>query len=419
MNKTRIVITGMGTVNCLGHNVAESWQKVSQGISGIERISHFNPEQYQSQVAGEVRNWDFSPHYPAHYLKDAKKMDPFVHFAMASVNEAALQAKLAQLVSQDPYRVGVCIGSGIGGLPTQQKNGGNLNARGPRGVSPMYIPAMLGNICAGFVSMVHGIKGPNLATQTACATANHAIAVGAMMIERGMIDSCVVGGTEDSVVEISVAGFSNMRALSTAYNSEPSRASRPYDIGRDGFVIAEGAGVFVIESLESAEKRGATILAEVAGFGMSGDAYDLVQPDPEGRGALYSMRMACKDAGISPSEIDYINAHGTSTALGDVAESKAIFELIEGKQDKINVGSTKSMHGHLLGATAGLEAILCVSAMHHNLVPPNINIDNFDPKVALSPTVINTKPISKDIKIALSNSFGFGGHNSTIVLRKI
>jgi len=398
--------------------VQESWNKVRSGISGISRIAHFDPENYQSQVAGEVKELDPSAIYPADFLKDGKKMDPFVLYAAKACVEAIDQSKLAALIQQDPYRVGVCIGSGIGGLPTHQKNGASLAARGPRGVSPMYVPAMLGNICAGFISMIHGIKGGNLATQTACATANHAIAVGAMMIERGMLDACVVGGTEDSVVEISVAGFANMRALSTRYNATPEKASRPYDTGRDGFVISEGAGILIIEEYEHAVKRGAPILAELAGFGMSGDAFDLVQPDPEGRGALYSMQLACKDAGIDPSSIDYINAHGTSTPLGDVAESKAIYQLLSGKQDSVHVGSTKSMHGHLLGATAALEAILSICAIQESLVPPNINIDEFDPKVALDASVINTKPISKTINYALSNSFGFGGHNSTVVLKR-
>jgi 3-oxoacyl-[acyl-carrier-protein] synthase II len=239
------------------------------------------------------------------------------------------------------------------------------------------------------------------------------------MIQHGMIDACIAGGTEGSVTEISVAGFANMRALSTKYNYEPTRASRPYDVGRDGFVIAEGAGILILEDYEYAKKRGAPILAELLGFGMSGDAYDIVQPDPEGRGALYSMQMACADAGIKPTEIDYINAHGTSTLLGDVAESKAIHQLVGGKQDRLHVGSTKSMHGHLLGATAGLEAILTISALQHNLVPPNINIEEFDTNVALDREIINTQPVTKEMRIALSNSFGFGGHNSTIVLGKL
>jgi 3-oxoacyl-[acyl-carrier-protein] synthase II len=419
MEKRRVVITGMGSVNCLGHTVHETWTKIKAGISGIDRISRWDLEGYNSKIAGEVRNFDLGQHFPAHVMKDAKKMDPFVHYAAAATNEAVTQSGISAVIQEHPQRVGVCIGSGIGGLQTQQKNGAGLAARGAKGVSPMYVPAMLGDICAGFMSMVHGAKGPNLATQTACATANHAIAIAALMIQHGMIDACIAGGTEGSVTEIAVAGFSNMRALSTQYNDQPTRASRPYDVGRDGFVIAEGAGILIVEDYEHAKKRGATILAELIGFGMSGDAYDIVQPDPSGAGALYSMQMACSDAGINPSQIDYINAHGTSTPLGDIAESKAIFTLIDGKQDRIHVGSTKSMHGHLLGATAGVEACLCLAAMADNIVPPNINIDQFDSHVALSQDVINTKPVAKPLNIVLSNSFGFGGHNSTLIFRKI
>lgn len=419
MQRKRVVITGMGTVNALGHSVTESWNKVRQGISGIDRITHFPLEGFNSQIAGEVKDFDLTQHFPAELLKDAKKMDPFVHFAAAATNEAMAQAGLKPLIEKAPYRTGIVIGSGIGGLPTMQKNGAGLATRGPKGVSPMYVPAMIGNIASGFISIIHGIKGPNLSTQTACATANHAIAMGSLMIQHGMADVMVVGGTEGSVVEIAVAGFNNMRALSTHFNETPTRASRPYDKDRDGFVISEGAGVLIIEDYDHAVARGATILAELAGLGMSGDAFDLVQPDPTGSGAFASMQMACDDAGIKPTEIDYINAHGTSTPLGDVAESQAIFKLLGGYQDRVHVGSTKSMHGHLLGATAGLEAILCICAIRDGLVPPNINIDNFDPAVALKPEVINTKPVKKEINIVLSNSFGFGGHNSTILLKKV
>jgi len=283
----------------------------------------------------------------------------------------------------------------------------------------MYIPASIGNMAAGFVSMEHGIMGPNLATQTACATANHAMAMGYLMIQAGMADAIVAGGTEASVTEMAVAGFANLRALSSKYNDTPHRASRPYDKGRDGFVIAEGAGVLVLEEYEHARKRGAVILGELLSVGMSGDAYDLVVPHPEGIGALASMEMALEYAGITADQIDYINAHGTSTPLGDVAESKAIYKLLKGNEERVHVGSTKSLHGHLLGATAGLEAILTLMAMNDNLVPANSNIDEFDTDVALKPETINQKPIEKDIQIALSNSFGFGGHNSTIVLRKV
>jgi len=408
----------MGTINPLGHTVADTWAAIKAGQSGIARITHFDPTSFGSQIAGEVKNYDLAAHFSAEHMKDAKKMDPFVHYAAAATNEAVRQANIASIIATDPYKVGICIGSGIGGLQSQQKNGAGLAARGPKGVSPMYVPAMLGDICVGFMSMIHGMKGPNLATQTACATANHALAVSYLMIKHGMIDVCVAGGTEAGVCEISVAGFSNMRALSTR-NDDPTRASRPYDTARDGFVIAEGAGVLVLEEYEHAVRRGAPILAELVGIGMSGDAYDIVQPDPQGRGALHSMKMACADAGLKPTAINYINAHGTSTPLGDIAESMAISQLVEGKVDNLNVGSTKSMHGHLLGATAGIEAIITICAMNENHVPANINIDNFDERIPLPAEIINTKSVNKDIKYALSNSFGFGGHNSTVIFGKV
>jgi 3-oxoacyl-[acyl-carrier-protein] synthase II len=417
MEKKRVVITGMGTLNPLGHTVEDSWEKAKNGISGIDRISHFDPKDYAAQIAGEVRGFDFAEHYSEGFRKQAKRLDEFTHFAMAASRQAVDQSGID--IAANPWDVGVVIGSGIGGLPSQQSNAISLGNRGPRGVGPMYIPATIGNIASGVVSMELGAQGPNMATQTACATANHAFAVGYMMIQMGYCSTVVAGGAEDSVVEIAVAGFSRMQALSTKYNDTPTKASRPYDKGRDGFVMGEGAGILVLEEYEHAKARGANILAELAAVGMSGDAHDLVVPHPEGVGALYSMEMAVKYAGINPEDIDYINTHGTSTPLGDIAESKAVYRLLKGNEDRVHVGSTKSMHGHLLGATAALEAILTIKAMNEGVVPPNINIEEFDDGVALKPETINTEAIEKDITVAMSNSFGFGGHNSTIILKKI
>ncbi len=417
MDKKRIVITGMGTLNPLGNNVEDSWEKVKNGVSGIDRISHFDPSDYAAQIAGEVRGFDYAEHYSEEFRKQAKRLDEFTHFAMAASRQAVDQSGID--IAANPWDVGVVIGSGIGGLPSQQSNAISLGNRGPRGVGPMYIPATIGNIASGVVSMELGAQGPNMATQTACATANHAFAVAYMMIQLGYCSTVVAGGAEDSVVEIAVAGFSRMQALSTKYNDTPTKASRPYDKGRDGFVMGEGAGILVIEEYEHAKARGANILAELAAVGMSGDAHDLVVPHPEGVGALYSMEMAVRQAGIDPSEIDYINTHGTSTPLGDIAESKAVYKLLNGNEERVHVGSTKSMHGHLLGATAALEAILSIKAMNEGIVPPNINIDDFDDGVALKESTINTEPVEKAINVVLSNSFGFGGHNSTVVLKKI
>lgn len=415
MSEKRVVVTGMGTVNPLGLNVEETWKAARTGTSGIARITHFEPEGLNSQIAGEVKNFDpYAAYLDQNLRKSAKKLDSFVHFASAAAREAIEQSGID--IAADPFRTGISLGSGIGGLLVQQTNGANLAARGFRGVSPMFIPASIGNIAAGHVSMEHGIMGPNLATQTACATANHAFATAFLIIRAGLADAMVAGGTEASIHEIGVAGFANMRALSSNFNSEPTRASRPYDKNRDGFVIAEGAGVLVLEEYEHAKKRGAPILAEILAIGMSGDAYDLVAPHPDGVGALYSMQSAVKAAGVNAGDIDYINAHGTSTPLGDVAESKAIAKLVGGNFEKVHVGSTKGMHGHLLGATAALEAIISICAMRESIVPPNINIDEFDPDVAVPQNRINTEPVSKPIRTVLSNSFGFGGHNSTLVL---
>lgn len=417
MNNKRVVITGMGALSPLGNSVADTWEKAKNGISGIDRISHFDPSDYGSQVAGEIRNFDYTQHFSEGFLKQAKRLDEFTHFAMAASREAVAQSGID--IAANPWDVGVVIGSGIGGLPSQQSNAISMGQRGPRGVGPMYIPATIGNIAAGVVSMELGAQGPNMATQTACATANHAFAVAFMMIKMGYCSTVLAGGTEDSIVEIAVAGFSRMQALSTRYNDTPKKASRPYDKGRDGFVMGEGSGMLVLEEYEHAKARGANILAELAAVGMSGDAHDLVVPHPEGVGALHSMEMAVKRAGINASDIDYINAHGTSTPLGDIAESKAVYKLLKGNEDNVHVGSTKSMHGHLLGATAALEAILTIKAMNEGVVPPNINIDEFDTDVALKEETINKVAVEKPISIALSNSFGFGGHNSTIVLKKV
>ena len=416
MDKKRVVITGLGAVNPLGNNVEETWNNAKNGRSGIRRIANFDPTGLNSQVAGEVKNFDVLGHYSEEHRKAAKKLDNFVHFGSAASKEALAQSGLD--ISKAPFRTGICLGTGIGGMLVHQTNGANLGAKGFKGISPMYIPASIGNIAAGFVSMELGIMGPNLATQTACATANHAMAVGYLMIQAGMLDAVVAGGTEASVTALGVGGFNNMRALSTKYNETPERASRPYDKNRDGFVIAEGAGVLILEEYEHARKRGAVILAELASVGMSGDAYDLVAPHPDGDGALYSMQMALDLAGVNHDQIDYINAHGTSTPLGDVAESKAIARLVRGNEKGLSVGSTKGMHGHLLGATAGLEAVICVRAIQEGLVPPNINIEDFDTEVALKSETINRSPLEKELNVVLSNSFGFGGHNSTAVFKK-
>ena len=414
MSEKRVVITGMGTVNPLGNSVSETWEKASEGVSGIAKINGFDASRLTAEIAGEVKNLDIKPFFTDDYIKLAKRMDPFVHFAAAALAEALEHSGID--ISKEPHRIGICIGSGMGGVGAQDTASAALATKGPRRISPFYIPAAIGNIATGLLSMMYRITGPNLSVQTACATSNHSLIFAFLTIKQGLADVMVAGGTEAAVTELGTGGFSNMHALSTQFNEEPERASRPYDIDRDGFVIAEGAGVLMVEEFEHAKARGAEILAEIRSVGMSGDAHDLVMPQPEGRGAEQSMRMAMETGDIAIDEIHYINTHGTSTPLGDVAEAQAVYRLLDGNQEHANVSSTKSVHGHLLGATGAVEAIICIEAMRNGVVPPSINIDRLDPDVPL--TCINTEPIERALDVVLSNSFGFGGHNSTVALAK-
>jgi len=414
MSEKRVVLTGMGTVNPMGMNVADTWKKVLAGESAIGPITHFDASNIATKIAGEIKDFDYKQYYTDEQLKSAKRADLFVHYAVAGMKEAVESSGLD--MKKNPDKIGISLGSGIGGLQVNYDNSVALANKGPRRVSPFYIPMSIGNIAAGYISMLYGIRGPNLSTQTACATSNHAIAIAMMLIKSDMADVMFAGGSEGTIVELAMAGFSNMRAISTR-NDDPKTASRPFDKDRDGFVMSEGSSVLVLEEYEHAKARGANIICEVASAGMSGDAHDFVAPDPEGGGALLSMEMALKQAGLKSEDIDYINTHGTSTPVGDIAESKAVYKLLKGKQDNVNVGSTKSLHGHLLGATAGLEAIICAMAIKEGKIPANINIENLDPEIPL--TCINTKIVEKEVKVAMTNSFGFGGHNSTLILKKI
>jgi len=403
----------MGTVNPLAHNVNESWEKAVKGESGITAITRFDPSNCSSRIAGEIKN--FSRENLFSNPKKGNRLDDFVAYAAHALKEAKEQSGFS--VEENPWRVGITLGSGLGGIDAAVTNVTGLNEKGVKGISPMYIPQTIGNIAAGFLSMEYGFKGPNMSMQTACATANHSIATALMIIQSGQADVMVAGGTESGINELVVGAFGRMRALSTNYNETPEKASRPYDKGRDGFVIAEGAAVLILEEYEYAKARGANILCEVFSVGMSGDAYDLVMPDPEGTGAYHSMKSACEMAKINPSELNYINAHGTSTPLGDIGESKGIYKLVGDDQSRLSVGSTKSLHGHLLGATAGLEAIFAVKSVMEGKIPANINIDVPDPDVAVS--CINREVVERDVNYALSNSFGFGGHNSSLIVGKV
>lgn len=414
MLKRRVVITGMGTVNPMGNSVAESWRRVLAGESGIGPITRFDASHLPTQIAGEVRDFNYADHFEADMVKKAKRMDAFCHYAAAAMREAWEQAGLDAI--KDKRRIGISVGSGVGGLSVQHENSVALVTKGPRRVSPFFVPMSIGNMASGVLSMVYGIAGPNLSLQTACATANHSIAMGQLIIQNGMADIMVSGGAEGTVNEISIAGFGNMQALSTR-NETPETASRPYDTDRDGFVLSEGSGILILEDYEHAQARGAEILAEVLSCGMSGDAYDFVAPDPEGKGAAYSMQMALDQAGLQAAELDYINTHGTSTPVGDIAEIKGIHSIIQDCVDSVLIGSTKCYHGHLLGATAGIEAILSIMALRNGVVPANKNILNRDPE--LPAVQLPTEPVHRELKYALSNSFGFGGHNSSLLLARV
>lgn len=411
MTERRVVITGMGTVNPLGNSVKATWEAVLARRSGISRITHFDASHLACQIAGEVKDFDYTRFFDGDMQKKAKRMDRFCHYAAAAMMEASERAGLKDIPRRN--RIGISVGSGIGGLNVQHENSVALFEKGERRVSPFYIPMAIGNMASGILSMIHGLTGPSLSMQTACATANHSIAVAQMIIRNDMADVMVAGGAEGAICELGIAAFANMRALSTR-NETPETASRPYDKDRDGFVMGEGAAILILEEYEHARKRGADIVCEVLSCGMSGDAYDFVVPDPEGKGALLSMRMALDQAKLDAGAIGYINAHGTSTPVGDVAELKGIHELIRNNPDATHVGSTKSYHGHLLGATAGLEAVITALAIREGIIPANINIFNRDPD--LSPVLLPTEIIEKRIKVALSNSFGFGGHNSSLLL---
>lgn len=408
--KHRVVVTGMGVVTSLGSDLTTLWNNLMAAKSGISKIEAFDTTEYTTKIAAEIKDFD-----PSVYIdkKDLRKMDRFVQFGVAASKMAIEDADLRIGENADPDRVGVVVGSGIGGLGTWEDQHTILMNKGPRRVSPFFIPMMIANMASGQISMLTGAKGPNTAAVSACATGTHSIGDSFKMIQRGDADVMICGGAEATIRPIGMAGFCSMRAMSTR-NEEPEKASRPFDVDRDGFVMGEGSGVMVIESLEHAKARGARIYAEVIGYGMSGDAYDMVEPDPEG--AARSMNKALKDAGLEPAAIDYINAHGTSTPVGDKSETTAIKKVFGEHAYKLAVSSTKSMTGHLLGAAGGVEAVIVGLTLKHGVIPPTANLDHQDPELDLD--FVPNKPREADVKIALSNSFGFGGHNATIILRK-
>jgi 3-oxoacyl-[acyl-carrier-protein] synthase II len=401
----------MGVLTSLGADLNTFWNNLLAGKSGVSLIEAFDTTDYPTKIAAEVKN--FNPEDHGIDKKDARRMDRFVQFAMAASLYAIKDADLRIGENAEADRVGVSIGSGIGGLATWEDQHTILMEKGPRRVSPFFIPMMIANMASGQVSIATGAKGPNTTAVTACATGTHSIGDSFKMIQRGDADVMICGGAEATIRPIAMAGFSNMRAMSTR-NDEPEKASRPFDAERDGFVMGEGAGVLVLESLEHAKRRGARIYAEVIGYGMSGDAYHITDPDPDG--AARCMARALKDAGIAPEAVGYINAHGTSTPVGDKSETTAIKTTFGDHAYKLAVSSTKSMTGHMLGAAGGVEAVILGLALRDGMLPPTINLEHPDPACDLDyvPNVAR----KADIEIGLSNSFGFGGHNATIIMRK-
>ena len=411
MNRRRVVITGLGAVCPLGNTVQEAWDKALAGTSGITRITRFDPSRLASQIAGEVKNFDLSPYMSP---KEARRMDLFIHYGMAAGLQAWRDCGLA-ISEANAERVGINFGSGIGGLPLIESMKTELDKNGPRRISPFFIPGSIINMIAGLLSIEIGAKGPNLAMVTACTTSTHCIGEAMKSIRYGDADVMIAGGAEAVVTELAVGGFAAARALSTR-NDDPATASRPWDKERDGFVLGEGSGAVVLEEYEHAKARGARIYCEAVGYGVSADAHHMTAPPDDGDGGYRAMKNAVKDGSVDLSQIDYINAHGTSTPLGDVAETIAVKRLLGDRASKVAVNSTKSMTGHLLGAAGGIEAVFTALALRDQVSPPTINLRTPDPACDLD--YVPNEARRMPIRVALSNSFGFGGTNGTLILAR-
>ena len=415
MESRRVVITGIGTINSIGNNIEQYFRSLENGVSGADIITAFDPTNFSSRVACEVKNFDPSLYFER---KELRKYDRYSQFAMVAATEAVEDAAL-EFDKLDCERIGVMWASGIGGVQTfYDEVMGWAEGNGNPRFSPFFVPKMISDIAAGHISLKYGLMGPNYGVTSACASANHAMIDAFNLIRWGKADMIVTGGSEAPVIIPAVGGFSSMRALSTR-NDDPQRASRPFDKNRDGFVIAEGAGALIFEEYEHAVARGAKIYCEVAGCGMSADAYHMTAPHPEGKGAINSMRLALEDAGLGIADVDYLNAHGTSTPLGDLAEIAAVQGLFGEHAYKMNISSTKSMTGHLLGATAAVEALACILAITKGIVPPTINVEELDPQIDSKLNLTLNVAQRRDVEVAMSNTFGFGGHNSTIIFKRV
>ncbi len=405
-------MTGLGIISPVGIGLTESWGNITAGKSGITRISRFDPSAYTSQIAGEVKGFDASNYIPA---KEARRFDIFIHYGLAAGIDAMKDAGL-DLDRLNREMIGVCIGSGIGGLPLIEETHNAVLAGGPRKISPFFVPGTIINMISGQLSIMHGLQGPNISVVTACTTANHSIGEAGRLIEYGDADIMIAGGAESTVSPLGIGGFCAARALSSR-NDDPATASRPWDKDRDGFVMGEGAGVLVLEEYEHAKARGARIYCELAGYGMSADAHHITAPCEDGAGAMRCMNNTLRNAGLNHDQVDYINAHGTSTPLGDIAETVAVKNCFGDHAKKLCVSSTKSMTGHLLGAAGGIEAVFSVLAIRDQVAPPTINLFDQDPQCDLDYVANTARPMKIDV--ALSNSFGFGGTNGSLVFRKI
>jgi len=409
--KRRVVVTGLGLITPVGIGVEKSWSGLTAGKSGIRRITHFDASSFQTQIAGEVEGFN-----PEDFIepKEIKKMDRFIHFGVAA-STMAMQDSQLKLDERNAGRVGVYVGAGMGGLPAIEHYHKILLEKGPRRITPFFIPMLIINLAAGQISIKFGAKGPNSAPATACATGSHAIGDAFKVIQRGDADAMIAGGTESVITAMGIGGFNAMKALSTR-NDEPEKASRPFDRDRDGFVMGEGAGIVILEELSHAVQRNARVYAEIVGYGLTGDAYHITSPSPGGEGAARCMAMALNDAGLKPEQVDYINAHGTSTKYGDELETAAIKTVFREHSSKLAVSSTKSMTGHLLGAAGGIEAVFCILSIRDDKIPPTINLDNPDPDCDLD--YVPHKARLTKIRCSMSNSFGFGGTNACLLFKK-
>ena len=411
MRERRVVITGIGALTPVGKSAPDFWNGLVSGTSGVRNIEHFDTTNFQTKFAAQIEDYNTEDHFER---KDGRRLDLVAQYALVATKEAIEDSGL-DLEVMDKDRVAVIVGTGIGGMQTFYDQAISLHERGPRGVSPFFIPMLIPDILAGQISIRYGFRGPNFATVSACATGSHNIGTAYDMIRYGQSDYAVTGGAEAPVTQIGVAGFNSMKAMSTR-NDAPEKASRPFDADRDGFVLGEGSGIFILEELETAKARGARIYGEIVGYGYSADAFHITAPDPEGGGVKLAMTNALKAAGIKPTDVDHINMHGTATPLGDLAETNSIKKVFGDHAKSINLNSTKSMHGHTLGAAGAIESIAALLAIYHGTVPPTINLDTPDPECDLNYTA--NEPEVREIRYAMNNAFGFGGHNTSLIFKK-